>query len=61
MLKSKLSRKQYKLAKFDFRKYSNPFAYYQNVMRYSVYIEAHRSNAMFKCDMLRSIFRAAPW
>jgi len=24
-------------------------------------IEEYRSNAMFKCDILRSIFRAAPW
>jgi len=24
-------------------------------------IEAYRSNAMFKCDILRSIFRAASW
>jgi len=24
-------------------------------------IEAYRSNAMFKCDILRSSFRAAPW
>jgi len=36
------------------------FAYYQNVMHYSVY-EAYQSNAMFKCDILHSIFRAAPW
>jgi len=27
----------------------------------TVPIEAYRSNAMFKCDILRSIFKAAPW
>jgi len=30
-------------------------------MHYSAYIEAYRSNAMLKCDILRSIFRAVPW
>jgi len=24
-------------------------------------IKAYRSNAIFECDILRSIFRAAPW
>jgi len=27
----------------------------------TVPIEAYRSNAMFKCDILRSILRVAPW
>jgi len=27
----------------------------------TVPIQAYRSNAMFKCDILHSIFRAAPW
>jgi len=35
-------------------------AYYQNVIHYSAY-RAYRSNAMFKCDIFRSIFGAAPW
>jgi len=38
----------------------SPSAYYQNVS-ITASIEAYRSNVMFKCDILRSIFRAAPW
>jgi len=36
---------------------SVPAAYYQNVMQYSAYWGI----SMFKCDILRSVFRAAPW
>jgi len=38
----------------------NRYAYYQNVMHYSAH-RGYRSNAMFKCDILRSIFRATLW
>jgi len=37
-----------------------PNAYYQNAMHYSAY-RALGSNALFKCDILRTIFRAAQW
>jgi len=33
-----------------------PAAYYQNVMHYSAY-----RGISIECDILRSIFRAAPW
>jgi len=36
------------------------YAYYQNVMHYSAY-RGVAMNLMFKCDMLRSIFRVALW